>query len=337
MRLSDFDYILPRELIAQHPLRERDACRLMVVNRSAETIEHRTFRDILSYITRDYLIVLNNTKVLPCRLKGRRSTGGKVELLLVKRKAGLTFDAYVKPGRIKLGEKILFDGNGLSASLSARNEVTFSAGDINDIYKTGVMPLPPYIKREPEEEDALYYQTVYAAREGAVAAPTAGLHFTENMIKEMISRGSDIAYLTLHVGPGTFKPVDSEDITRHKMEVEYFEVSQEAGDAIDDARSKNKRICAVGTTSLRALEAYAAGTREGFTDLFIYPGYKFKIAQALLTNFHLPRTTLFMLVCAFCAADASGGTGYELMKKAYQEAIAEKYRFYSYGDAMLII
>ncbi len=329
MRLSDFDYILPGELIAQHPLRERDACRLMVINRQAKTIEHRIFRDILSYITRDYLIVLNNTKVLPCRLKGRRSTGGKVELLLVKRKADLTFDAYVKPCRIKLGEKISFNGNSLFACLSAKNEVTFSSGDINDIYKTGVMPLPPYIKREPNEEDALYYQTVYATREGAVAAPTAGLHFTDNMIKEMISRGSDIVYLTLHVGPGTFKPVNTEDITLHKMEGEYFEVFEEARDSIDDARSKNKRICAVGTTSLRALEAYAAGTQAGFTDLFIYPGYKFKIAQALLTNFHLPRTTLFMLVCAFA--------GEELVKKAYQEAIARKYRFYSYGDAMLII
>ncbi|MCX5714735.1 MAG: tRNA preQ1(34) S-adenosylmethionine ribosyltransferase-isomerase QueA, partial [Candidatus Omnitrophica bacterium] len=255
--------------------------------------------------------------------------GGKVEFLLLNRKVGLTFSAYVKPGRIKLGEKISLDGNGLYAYLSDKDEVTFSGGGIEDIYKLGVMPLPPYIKREPKKEDELYYQTVYACRPGAVAAPTAGLHFSEDLIKEMVSCGAMMAYLTLHVGPGTFKPVNTADITRHKMEPEYLEIPEEAKNAVDKARLEGRRICAVGTTSLRALESYASGVQGGFTDLFIYPGYEFKLAQALLTNFHLPRTTLFMLVCAFA--------GTELVKAAYQEAIAKKYRFYSYGDAMLII
>jgi S-adenosylmethionine:tRNA ribosyltransferase-isomerase len=329
VKLSDFDYILPKGLIAQYPLQTRDAARLMVLHRKDGRVEHRTFRDILFYISREYLIVLNNTKVLPCRLMGKRRTGGRVELLLLERRSGLTFRAYIKPGRLKPGEKISFAANGLSACLSARGEVTFSGGTREDIYNLGVMPLPPYIKREPQAEDALYYQTVYAREPGAVAAPTAGLHFSDDLIREMNSRGIETAYLTLHIGPGTFKPVHTEEIVRHKMEPEYFEISRATKSLLDAARLRKKRICAVGTSTLRALETYAGGRQKGSTDLFIYPGYKFKMAEALLTNFHLPRTTLFMLVCAFA--------GTELVKKAYQEAIAAKYRFYSYGDAMLII
>jgi S-adenosylmethionine:tRNA ribosyltransferase-isomerase len=202
-----------------------------------------------------------------------------------------------------------------------------------------MMPLPPYIKREVQDSDSIYYQTVYAKNEGAIASPTAGLHFTKELLKEIESLGVNTARLTLHVGIGTFKPVKDDDITRHKMEPEYFNIPQNTIDMLRNAEKNNNRIIAVGTTSLRVLETYASGAREGYTDLFIYPGYKFKITDCLLTNFHLPKTTLLMLVCAFCAAgaSASGEAGITLIKKAYQEAVNKKYRFYSYGDAMLIV
>ncbi len=329
LKLSDFDYSLPKELIAQYPLKERDAARLLVLNRAKGTVEHRVFKDITDYLGKDDLIVLNDTKVLPCRLKGSRLTSGKVEVLLLNRKNGLTFNALIKPGRIKLGEKIIFNGGKISGLISAKNEITFNAKDIDAVYNLGFMPLPPYIKRDCEDLDNVYYQTVYANEEGAVASPTAGLHFTNELIKKIESLGINIAYITLHVGFATFRPVKAADITQHKMEPEYFKISKGAISLIEKARIKKSRIFAIGTTSLRALETYTKGVEEGYTDLFIYPGYKFKIADCLLTNFHLPCTTLFMLVCAFA--------GEKLIKKAYQEAIDKKYRFYSYGDAMLII
>lgn len=340
MKLADFDYTLPKELIAQYPLRERDTARLLVLNRHHGTIEHYSFRDIIKYLHKDDLLVLNNTKVLPSRLKGQRLTGGQVELLLLNRKAGLTFNTLIKPSRVKIGEKIIFNGNKSYAIVNARNEIIFSAQDINAVYKLGQMPLPPYIKREPEDLDNIYYQTVYAKEEGAVASPTAGLHFTEELIKKLPSSGINIAYITLHVGYATFHPVKCDDITQHKMEPEYFKINPRTSRLIEKAQRQKARIFAVGTTSLRTLETYASGIKKGYTDLFIYPGYKFKMVDCLLTNFHLPRTTLFMLVSAFCAAGASsaaGRAGLELAKKAYQEAIDKKYRFYSYGDAMLII
>ncbi|HLD82810.1 MAG TPA: tRNA preQ1(34) S-adenosylmethionine ribosyltransferase-isomerase QueA [Candidatus Omnitrophota bacterium] len=330
MKLSDFDYLLPKALIAQYPLKERDNARLLILDRKKGSIEHRIFKDITEYLKKEDLLVLNNTKVKACRIKARRLTGGKLELLLVKQKRGLVFEALIKPGRVRIGEEIIFNGGQASARISARNEVTFNLKDRNEVYKLGAMPLPPYIKREPEAIDNLYYQTVYAKEEGAIASPTAGLHFTEGLISKIESAGIDIAYVTLHVGYATFRPVKSEDITRHKMEPEYFEISDKARRLIKKAKENPKaRICAVGTTSCRALEAYAQGKAKGQTHLFIYPGYKFKAIDCLLTNFHLPRTTLFMLVCAFA--------GERLIKKAYQEAIDKKYRFYSYGDAMLII
>ena len=329
LRLSDFDYNLPKELIAQYPLKERDKARLLVLDREKGTIEHAVFKDILDYLKKDDLLVLNDTKVLPSRIKGKRKTGGKVEVLLLNRKSGLTFDALVKPGRLKSGEEIIFNGGKITGRISAKNEITFNAQDAGSVYGLGSMPLPPYIKRDPEDLDNVYYQTVYAREEGAVASPTAGLHFTEELIGRMQAGGVDIAYVTLHVGYGTFGPVKSEDITRHKMEPEYFKITEEAMEKIGQAHSENKRIIATGTTSLRVLETYASGRREGHTDLFIYPGYKFRLSRCLLTNFHLPRTTLFMLVSAFA------GTG--LIRKAYQQAIDKKYRFYSYGDAMFII
>lgn len=329
LKLSDFDYILPKELIAQHPLTERDTARLLVLNRKDGKIEHHIFKDIADYLHKDDLLILNDTKVLPGRLKGRRLTGGKVDILLLNQKSDLIFDALIKPNRVKLKEKIIFNSAKFYAEVTAKNEITFLAPDINAIYNLGMMPLPPYIKREPERLDSIYYQTVYARCKGAIAAPTAGLHFTKDLIKKISSKGIDIAYLTLHIGYTTFRPVKTEDVTKHNMEPEYFQIPNLAIKMIKKTHAQRGRIIAVGTTSLRALETYGSGIRQGYTDLFIYPGYKFKLADCLLTNFHLPRTTLFILVCAFA--------GKKLIKEAYQEAIVQKYRFYSYGDAMLII
>ena len=330
MKLTDFDYNLPKELIAQYPLQERDSAKLLVLNRAQQTIEHRLFRDIPEYLNKDDLLVLNNVKVLRARLKGSRLSGGKVEILLLRHKSGLTFDALIKPSRIKTGEKIIFNGNKTSGIISAKNEITFQAQGLDTIYSLGTMPLPPYIKRPPQDSDNIYYQTVYAKEGGAIASPTAGLHFTEGLLRKIGSSGINIAYITLHVGYSTFRPVKCEDVALHRMEPEYFNIPDEALKLIDNAARNKRRIFAVGTTSLRALETYSIhGLRRGYTDLFIYPGYRFNMADCLLTNFHLPRTTLFMLVCAFA--------GMELAKEAYQEAIEHKYRFYSYGDAMLII
>ncbi len=235
----------------------------------------------------------------------------------------------MQPSRTKTGEKIIFADGAISAVLESRGKISFKKADADKIYSFGIVPLPPYIKRDPEDLDKDYYQTVYAKNEGALASPTAGLHFTQSSLKEIHDRGVNLAYLTLHVGLGTFRPVKCENIIEHKMEPESFLISQATIDLINQVKKDNGRIIAVGTTSLRALETYAGGCKEGNTDLFIYPGFKFKLVDCLLTNFHLPKTTLFMLVCAFA--------GRELMLKAYQEAVEKKYRFYSYGDAMLII
>lgn len=329
MKLSDFDYTLPRELIAQYPLKEREAARLLVLDRKHGAVEHSFFKNITDYFQPSDTIVLNNTRVLPSRLIGSRKTGGKVELLLLKAKSGLTFEALLRPGRVKLNEKITFNGGKIYGEVTARNEITFSAKDAQTIYNLGVMPLPPYIKRDCEDLDRVYYQTVYAREDGSIASPTAGLHFTEGLIAKIKSCGVNIAYITLHISYSTFKPVKSEDITGHRMEKEFFQVNRDAQSGINEARLNKGRIFAVGTTACRALETYASGINEGYTDLFIYPGYKFKMADCLITNFHLPKTTLFMLACAFA--------GEKLIKRAYQEAIDRKYRFYSYGDAMLII
>jgi S-adenosylmethionine:tRNA ribosyltransferase-isomerase len=329
LNLSDFDYSLPKGLIAQYPLKERDSSRLLVLNRNKATIEHRNFKDVLDYLHEEDLLVLNDTKVLASRLIGSRVTGGRVEVLLLDRKDNSSFNALLKPSRLKLNEKIIFNGYNIQCEVVSRNEVRFNIKDTDAIYKLGIMPLPPYIKRKPEDLDNVRYQTVYARQEGAVASPTAGLHFTEELLGKILSRGVNVAYITLHVGCGTFKPVKAQDITKHKMEPEYFKIPDEAISLIEKARLAKKRIFAVGSTSLRTLETFVQGKKDGSTDLFIYPGYKFEIVDCLLTNFHLPRTTLFMLVCAFA--------GEGLIKKAYQEAIDRKYRFYSYGDAMLIL
>jgi S-adenosylmethionine:tRNA ribosyltransferase-isomerase len=330
MNLSDFDYNLPKELIAQYPLLQRDAARLLVLDRKSAKIEHRYFRDIVDYFALGEAFVLNDTKVLPSRLFGKRLSGGKAEVLLLRPKKDLKFEALIKPSRVKLNEKIIFDSKGLFCEVTAKNEVMFFAQDLAQIYKHGVMPLPPYIKRPPEDSDNSYYQTVYARNAGAVAAPTAGLHFTEKVIKDLKAKGIKIAYLTLHVGHATFKPVKCVDIKEHKMGSESFNIPLDSLNTINQTRTNSLRVCAVGTTSCRALETHAVSHQQcADTDLFIYPGFKFKVTDCLLTNFHLPKTTLFMLVCAFA--------GEKLTHKAYREAVENKYRFYSYGDAMLII
>ncbi|MBU1931982.1 tRNA preQ1(34) S-adenosylmethionine ribosyltransferase-isomerase QueA [Patescibacteria group bacterium] len=330
LKLAEFDYPLPKELIAQYPLEKREEARLLVLDRRAQTIQHKVFKELGGFLNKNDLLVLNDTKVLLCRLIGKKTTGGKVEILLTRRQNGTTFSCLLQPSRTKTGEKILFAGGQITGILSSRGHISFKQEDANRIYNFGIVPLPPYIKREPEDLDKLYYQTVYAKHEGALASPTAGLHFTDESLQEIKQAGVNIAYVTLHVGLGTFRPVKCENILEHKMESENFVVPDATVEAVAKAKKDGGRIIAVGTTSLRALETYAAaGRKEGNTDLFIYPGYKFQLVDALLTNFHLPMTTLFMLVCAFA--------GKEFMQKAYREAVEQKYRFYSYGDAMLII
>ena len=329
LKLAEFNYPLPKELIAQYPLEHRDQARLLIIDRKTGSIHHRAFKEVGEFIRKHDLLMLNDTKVLHCRLMGKKSTGGRVEILLTHRINGATFSCLVQPSRTKVGEKILFAMGAITGTLSSRGQISFKQADADTIYSFGIVPLPPYIKREPEAMDEIYYQTVYAKNDGALASPTAGLHFTQESLKQIQSRGVNLAYLTLHVGLGTFRPVRCENIAEHKMEAEYFLVPDSAIAALAKVKHDQGRIVAVGTTSLRALETYAAGRREGHTDLFIYPGYKFALVDCLLTNFHLPMTTLLMLVCAF--------GGKELILKAYQEAVNNKYRFYSYGDAMLII
>ncbi|RJO64713.1 MAG: tRNA preQ1(34) S-adenosylmethionine ribosyltransferase-isomerase QueA [Candidatus Omnitrophota bacterium] len=330
MRLTDFDYHLPKELIAQYPLKDRKACRLLVLDRNKGTVTHGMFKDFTRFFSPGDALVLNDTKVLSCRLIGKRATGGKVELLLLRERQEGVFEALIKPGRLKAGETILLNGGGLSCEIISRNQVRFIVDSVDQIYRAGVMPLPPYIKRIPEELDAAYYQTVYAKNEGAIAAPTAGLHFTEDLLEEVTACGIKKTFLTLHINAATFKPVKAADVITHQMEREYYHINKEAIRLIEGARKSHSRIIAVGTTSCRAMEAYAAsGEEQGYTDLFIYPGYTFRYVDTLLTNFHLPCTTLFILVCAFA--------GSSLVRKAYKEAVARKYRFYSYGDAMLIL
>lgn len=349
MKLSDFDYCLPKELIAQYPQKERDKSCLLVLDRENKDITHRDFSCVIDYLRPGDLLVLNDTKVLPARVFGRRQkTGAKIEFLFVKEEGGI-FSVMVKPAKkFEIGETIIFgENNGLlCAKVIDKNKIAFEEGRSGEIYKLGTMPLPPYIKREAESLDFERYQTVFAKNPGSIAAPTAGLHFTEELLDRIRNKGIEIAYITLHVGTGTFKPVKVEDVAKHEMEPEYFEVSSETIEKIKGAEKAGRRVFAVGSTACRVVEAivdlpaaYSVhhAAYSGFTNLFIYPGYRFKIVDCLITNFHLPRTTLFMLVCAFCAAGASEMAGMELAKKAYEEAIVKNYRFYSYGDAMLII
>jgi len=347
MKLSDFYYNLPKELIAQYPAQKRDESRLLVLRKDTGTIEHRIFKEIVEYLNPGDLLVLNNTKVLPARLMGRKETGGKVEALVLgigHRAESIEqrdeYEVLLKPTRgCRAGTKIIFGDGELKAEVvrieNGRRFLQFDCnGDLGKMLdKIGEMPLPPYIRRGTVDSDTERYQTVYASKNGAVAAPTAGLHFTKKLLSDVSKKRVDVEYVTLHVGYGTFRPVISEDIEEHKMEKEYFEIDKTVADKLKNRKGK---LIAVGTTTCRVLETvFREPSLSGWTDLFIYPGYRFKAVDGLLTNFHLPKTTLLMLVAAFC------GRGQACLSptlfKAYEEAIKEKYRFYSYGDAMLII
>ena len=342
MKLTDYDYNLPEALIAQQPCPERDASRLMVVDRQTQKIHHTQFSQIGEFLPTCSLLVINNTKVIPARLIGRKLlTGAKIELLLTRQKGANTWEALVKPGRrVKFGTRLVFEEGLLTGKILAKSSLGLYTvqlkydGNFEEILaQVGRVPLPPYIKREPNRTDREEYQCVYAKEAGAIAAPTAGLHFTLDLMDKLKHGGIYYVPLTLHVGLGTFQPVKVEDVETHKMHAEYFELARTSVNRINGAKKEGRKIVAVGTTSVRALETVASeGSAEpyqGYTDIFIYPGYQFKIVDALVTNFHLPKSTLLMLVSAFA--------GHEFILGAYQEAIAQKYRFYSYGDAMLIL
>ena len=333
--LEAYGYDLPEDLIAQHPARARDAARLLVIDRKDESVRNDEFANIGHYLPPETLLVVNNSKVVPARLLGRKSkTGGEVEIFLLKAlEDGYCFEALLRPlKKIREGELMEF-GHGITAVLmdKAQRIVRFNKKNIMRYLKgTGHMPLPPYIKRSDTQSDHIDYQTVYARHLGSVASPTAGLHFTRPLMSRLTACGHTFKELTLHIGYGTFKPVECADIRRHAMHTESYALSKAAYQTIGQARSGNRPIAAVGTTSCRVLESAArTGILKGETDIFIYPGHEFKAVNALITNFHLPHSTLLMLVCAF--------GGYDLIRRAYQEAIKERYRFYSYGDAMLIL
>ena len=336
MQLSDFDYRLPEELIAQEPLARRDDARMLVLHRAEQHFEDRLFRDFPEFLQQGDCVVLNDSRVLPSRLSGRRSeTGGAVEVLLLEPVSpdALEWRALVRPGRrMPVGQIVQFDDH-LHAEITGRGErgervVRFSGED--DIYvaieRLGQMPLPPYIKRAVNPEDRRRYQTVFARQRGSVAAPTAGLHFTGKILSRALHAGADLVRVTLHVGLGTFQPIDREDFENHQLHYERYSISEKAWRSIQSAR----RVVAVGTTSVRTLEsAMVSGQPSGSTNIFIYPGYRFRRVDAMLTNFHLPRTSLLLLVCAFAGTD--------FMLAAYRHAVEEKYRFFSYGDCMLIL
>ncbi len=342
MKLTDYDYDLPEALIAQHPCPQRDASRLMILDRGTRKIHHTQFSQIAEFLPTRSLLVINNTKVIPARLIGRKiPTGGKIELLLTRQKGANTWEALVKPGRrVTHGTRIVFEDGALTAKILAKSSLGLYTvrfkydGNFDEILaQVGNVPLPPYIKRDPNRTDKEEYQCVYAKEAGAVAAPTAGLHFTLGLMDKLKRNGIPQVPLTLHVGLGTFQPVKTENIEMHKMHSEYFELSQTSANRINVAKEEGRKIVAIGTTSVRALETVASGCSvspyQGYTDIFIYPGYQFKVVDTLVTNFHLPKSTLLMLVSAFA--------GHDFILEAYQEAIAQKYRFYSYGDAMLIL
>ncbi len=344
--IADFDYVLPQELVAQYPLEERDASRLMVLGRDGGEISQAHFRDLPQWLERNDVLVVNDTQVFPARLIGLKDSGGKVELLLhhVPEAEGNGVGAAraraTHRGSLRVGQTLHF-GNDLGAEILALPEpgvaeVRFTSPDgeaLAAVLAAGAVPLPPYIQRAATEADRDSYQTVFAAQTGAVACPTAGLHFTNTVLEELDRRGIEIVRLTLHVGPGTFMPVRVEDYTQHRMLAEYFELSEAAATRLNAARKSGKRLVAVGTTSVRVLEYCAthAGfqAQQGWCDLYIYPGYRFRAVDRMLTNFHLPQSTLLLLVSAFA--------GRELIFQAYAEAIKEGYRFYSYGDCMLIL
>ena len=340
MKVSEFNYNLPEELIAQVPIEKRDESRLMILDRENKTIEHKVFKDIIDYLEPGDCLVRNNTKVIPARIYGKKETGANVEFLLLNNLEGDIWESIVRPGnKLHIGTKVYFGDGLLKAEIvdimpgGTRKVKFYYEGIFNEILdRIGLMPLPPYIHEELKEKDR--YQTVYAKYEGSAAAPTAGLHFTPELLKKLEEKGIEIANVTLHVGIGTFRPVKEDTVEAHKMHSEHFYIKKVDCEKINKAKKNGKRVIAVGTTSCRVLESIA-DERTGFvapiesdTQIFIYPGYKFKCIDALITNFHLPQSTLLMLVSALAEK--------EFIMNAYNEAVREKYRFFSFGDAMFI-
>jgi len=341
MKVADFNYELPKELIAQHPYDKRDEARLMVLDKNEELIEHKVFKDVIDYLNPGDCLVINNTKVIPARLYGKKDTGANVQFLLLKRIEGDTWEAMVKPGnKLKPGSKVIFGDGLLKATVQeilegGNRKVEFEYNGIfNEILdQIGMMPLPPYIT-EASREDNEKYQTVYARYEGSAAAPTAGLHFTEELLEKIKEKGVEVANVTLHVGIGTFRPVKVETVEEHEMHSEHYYIKKEDADKINKAKLNGNRVIAVGTTSCRVLESVSdekgmVKEIEGDTSIFIYPGYKFNCIDSLITNFHLPESTLIMLVSSLA--------GKEFIMKAYNEAVKKEYKFFSFGDAMIIL
>jgi S-adenosylmethionine:tRNA ribosyltransferase-isomerase len=351
-KLSQFNFNLPKELIAQYPAAERDQSRLMVVNRKTGKIEHKIFKDILGYFQDGDTMIFNNTKVFPARLYGQKEkTGAKIEVFLLRElnHDARLWDVLVDPARkIRVGNKLYFeDENGNDALVAEVVDNTTSRGRTirflfdgteedfqNELLKLGNTPLPKYIERESEAIDKERYQTIFAKELGAVAAPTAGLHFSRELMKRLELKGVTFAELTLHIGLGTFRTIDVEDLSKHKMEAEYFKISQRAADVVNKSMMANKKVCAVGTTVMRSIETAVSAEQmlkpvEGWTNKFIYPPYEFSIANCMVTNLHLPKSSLLIMIAAF--------GGFELIMDAYNEAVKEQYRFFSYGDAMLIL
>ena len=349
MKLSHFHFDLPDELLAEHPAEHRDESRLMVLNRAEQTIEHKQFKDLIDYFDEGDVMIMNDTKVFPARLFGNKEkTGARIEVFLLRElnQDQRLWDVLVDPARkIRIGNKLYF-GDDETLVAEVIDNTTSRGRTLRFLYdgsytdfrtkltQLGETPLPKYINREVEPEDEERYQTIYAKNEGAVAAPTAGLHFSKHLLKRLEIKGVKTAEVTLHVGLGTFNPVEVEDLSKHKMDSEEIIITQSAADIVNEGIEKKKRVCAVGTTSMRTIESSVSSNGrlnefQGWTNKFIFPPYDFSIANCMITNFHTPKSTLLMMTSAFA--------GHDFMKKAYEEAVKEKYRFYSYGDAMLII
>ncbi|MDT0559036.1 tRNA preQ1(34) S-adenosylmethionine ribosyltransferase-isomerase QueA [Ichthyenterobacterium sp. W332] len=349
MKLSHFNFDLPEELLAEHPAEHRDEARLMVLNREHQTIEHKQFKDLIDYFDEGDVMILNNTKVFPARLYGNKEkTGARIEVFLLRElnEDQRLWDVLVDPARkIRIGNKLYF-GEDDSLVAEVIDNTTSRGRTLRFLYdgsyrefrtklnELGQTPLPKYIKRDVEPEDQERYQTIFAKNEGAVAAPTAGLHFSKHLLKRLEIKGVERAEITLHVGLGTFNPVEVEDLSKHKMDSEEIVIDERAAEIVNNGKKNKRRICAIGTTSMRAIESSVSseGTLNdytGWTNKFIFPPYEFSIANSMVTNFHTPKSTLLMMVSAFA--------GHDFIKRAYDEAVKEKYKFYSYGDAMLII
>jgi S-adenosylmethionine:tRNA ribosyltransferase-isomerase len=349
MKLSEFNFSFPKDLIAEYPSQNRDEARLMVVHRKTGKIEHKQFKDILSYFSAHDVFILNDTKVFPARLFGKKEkTGAKIEVFLLRElnRESFLWDVLVDPARkIRIGNKLYFGNNEelvaevIDNTTSRGRTLRFLFDGTyeefkNIVYSLGETPLPKYIKRDVKDSDKERYQTVYASNEGAVAAPTAGLHFSKELMKRMELKGIEFANLTLHIGLGTFRPIEVEDLSKHKMDSEQMIITKKASDIVNKAKLDKRKVCAVGTTCMRAIETSVSTDGllkpfDGWTNKFIYPPYDFRIANSMITNFHIPGSSLLIMVCAF--------GGYDLIMKAYKEAIKNKYKFFSYGDAMLIL